>query len=58
MDLVQVYIDKRDADLRSMIKVYFDAGQEPPIDILARIAELKRLESKLMEYRDAEEADA
>ena len=58
MDLVQVYIDKRNADLRSMIKVYYDAGQEPPIDLLARIAELERLESKLMEYRDVEEADA
>ena len=58
MDLVQVYIDKRSADLRSMIMVYHNAGQEPPIDLLARIAELERLESKLMEYRDVEEADA
>ena len=34
------------------------AQHDQPIDLLARIAELERLESKLMEYRDVEEADA
>lgn len=58
MDLVQVYIDKRLADLGEMLKVYYSAGQEPPIDLLARRAELERLEDKLKEYEYVQEADA
>lgn len=58
MDLVQVYIDKRLEELEDMIAVYQEAGCEPTVDLLARRAELERLESKLREYRDVQEADA
>lgn len=58
MDLVQVYIEKRLEELEDMIAVFHEAGCEPTVDLLARRAELKRLESKLMEYRDVQEADA
>ena len=58
MDLVQVYIDKRLEELEDMIAVYYGAGCEPTVDLLARRAELERLESKLREYRDVQEADA
>lgn len=57
MDLVQVYIDKRLEELEDMIAVYHEAGCEPTVDLLARRAELERLESRLMEYRDVQEAD-
>lgn len=57
MDLVRVYIAKRLKDLGEMLKVYYRAGQEPPIDLLARRAELERLEDKLEEYEYVEKAD-
>lgn len=57
MDLVRIYIAKRLADLGEMLKVYYRAGQEPPIDLLARRAELERLEDKLEEYEDVEKAN-
>lgn len=58
MDLVQLYIEKRLEELEDMIAVYHEAGCEPTVDLLARRAELERLESKLREYRDVQEADA
>lgn len=58
MDLVQVYIGKRLVELEDMIEVYYEAGCKPTVDLLARRAELERLGSKLMEYRDVQEADA
>lgn len=57
MDLVRVYIEKRLADLGEMLKVYYRSGQEPPIDLLARRAELERLEDKLEEYEYVEKAN-
>lgn len=57
MDIVQMYIDRRLTELEDMICLYDEAGQEPTIDLLARRAELERLESKLMEYKDVQEAD-
>lgn len=57
MDLVQVYIDKRLEELEDMIAVYHEAGCEPTVDLLARREELERLESKLREYRDVQEAN-
>lgn len=57
MDLVQVYIEKRLVELEDMIAVYHEAGCEPTVDLLARRAELERLESRLREYRDVQEAD-
>lgn len=57
IDMVQVYTNKRLAELEDMIAVYHEAGCEPTVDLLARRAELERLESKLKEYRDVQEAD-
>lgn len=58
MDLVQVYIEKRTAELESMLRLYDLAGKGYPIELLSRVNELERLESKLREYRDVQEADS
>ena len=57
MDLVRVYIDKRTQELNEMIDLYYESGSEPPIDLLARRAELERLEDKLEEYEYVEKAN-
>lgn len=57
MDLVRVYIEKRSQELNEMIDLYHESGQEPPIDLLTRRAELERLEDKLEEYEYVEKAD-
>ena len=58
MDLVQVYIEKRTAELKSILRLYDLAGKGYPTELLSRVNELERLESKLREYRDVQEADA
>lgn len=58
MDLVQVYIEKRTAELESMLRLYDLAGKSYPIELLSRVNELARLKSKLEEYKDVQEADA
>lgn len=57
MDLVRVYIEKRSRELNEMIDLYHESGSEPPIDLLARRAELERLEDKLEEYEYVEKAN-
>lgn len=57
MDLVRVYIEKRSQELNEMIDLYHKSGSEPPIDLLARRAELERLEDKLEEYEYVEKAN-
>lgn len=57
MDLVRVYIEKRSEELNKMIDLYYESGSEPPIDLLARRAELERLEDKLEEYEYVEKAN-
>lgn len=57
MDIINLYIEKRLVELEDMIAVYYEAGCEPTVDLLARRAELERLESKLREYRDVQEAN-
>lgn len=55
MDIVQIYLAKRLAELRKMIELYDEAGTEPPIDLLARKAELERLNETLADYMAAKE---
>ena len=57
MDLVRVYIEKRSQELNEMIDLYYESGSEPPIDLLARRAELERLKDKLEEYEYVEKAN-
>lgn len=55
MDIVQLYLAKRLAELRKMLDVYDEAGVEPPVDLLARKQELERLNEALADYMAAEE---
>ena len=55
LDIIDEYITKRTEDLHQMIIVYDMAGENVPVDLLARRAELNRLREKLKEYKDVME---
>lgn len=55
LDIIDEYITKRTEDLHQMIFVYDMAGENVPVDLLARRAELQRLREKLKEYKDVME---
>lgn len=55
LDIIDEYITKRINDLYQMIIVYDMAGEDAPVDLLARRAELCRLREKLDEYKDVME---
>ena len=57
MDIVNLYIEKRTAELNGMLRLYELAGKNYPIELLSRVNELARLKSKLEEYEDVQEAD-
>ena len=54
MDIVQIYLQKRLAELTSMIEVYDEAAVDPPVDLLARRHELMRLRKTLADYVEVE----
>lgn len=56
MDIVNLYIEKRLMELDDMAMVYDEAGQDIPVDIIARRHELERLQYKLDEYKEVQEA--
>jgi len=58
MDIVELYIEKRTAELENALNLYQLADKSYPIELLARIDELARLKSKLEEYQDVQEADS
>ena len=55
MNAVEIYAKARLKELEDMIAVYEDAGELPPIDLLARHAEVCRLQCKLGEYKEVQE---
>ena len=55
LDIIDEYITKRTEDLYRMLTVYDMAGENVPVDLLARRAELQRLREKLKEYKDVME---
>ena len=58
MDIINLYIEKRTAELENMLELYYLADKSYPIELLSREDELARLKSKLEEYEDVEEANA
>jgi len=58
MDIVELYIEKRTAELENMLELYYLADKSYPIELLSRVDELARLKSKLEEYQDVKEADS
>ena len=57
MDVINAYIGRRKEELASMIAIYDLAKKEPPIDLLARYSEVERLESRLAEYYEVQDAE-
>ncbi len=57
MDIIDLYIEKRTAELQTMLMLYDLANKSYPIELLSRVNELDRLKSKLEEYEDVQEAD-
>lgn len=58
MDIINLYIEKRIAELENMLELYYLADKSYPIELLSRVDELARLKSKLEEYEDVQEADS
>lgn len=55
LDIINEYVTKRRCELNEMLNVYDAAEQKYPIDLLARLSELRRLLYKLDEYKDVME---
>ena len=58
MDIINLYIEKRTAELENMLELYYLADKSDPIELLSRVDELARLKSKLEDYEDVQEANA
>lgn len=58
IDVAGEYITARLVDLEEMLAIYNRAEEKPPVDLLARRAELLRMAKKIKEYEYVQEADA
>ena len=58
IDVAGEYITARLVDLDEMLAVYDQAKEKPPVDLLARRAELLRMAKKIKEYEYVQEADS
>lgn len=58
IDVAGEYITARLVDLEEMLAIYDRAKEKPPVDLLARRAELLRMAKKIKEYEYVKEADA
>lgn len=54
LEVIKTYIERRLNELEDMIALYNEAGQDAPIDLLARRQEVERLESRLKEYEEVQ----